>query len=72
MCSWSGLKFCCCESLKTIVGDVTLDEALENIGFIEISTAFKIEIEQNGTDFEFSGWSLVADEYSHLALVRDI
>jgi hypothetical protein len=43
-------------SLKNIVGDVSLDEALGNIGFTDISSLFKIEVNREGVDLDFPGW----------------
>jgi hypothetical protein len=71
--SW--LKFFKGESLKQIVGDVTVDEALENIGFTELSNALKIEIsdiDDGGAPFEFGGWSLINDEDSYFLVMADI
>jgi hypothetical protein len=68
----SSLKFFSGESLKRFVGDLTLDEALETIGFDEISNAFSIEVDDGGTDFEFPGWSWIDDGDSHLLVMADI
>jgi hypothetical protein len=57
--------------LKEIVRDGTLDEALEHLGITEISSLFRIEVEQDGTDLVFPGWIPVADKNSHLTLGRD-
>jgi hypothetical protein len=54
------------------VCDSTLDEALERVGFDEISILFGIEIEDYGAHFEFSGWSLIAEQSSHPTLVPGI
>jgi hypothetical protein len=57
------------ESLKKFVCDSTLDEALEKLGFDEISSLFRIEIEDCRVCFEFPGWSSIAGESSHLTLM---
>jgi hypothetical protein len=66
--SW--LRFFNGGSLKKIVGDVTVDDALDNIGFTELSTAFKIERFDVASemDFGFPGWSLINDEDLHFWL----
>jgi hypothetical protein len=66
------LKFGSGESLKRLVGDSALDEALENFGFDELSNLFTIEIEDAGLHFEFPGWLSVAGESSGLTLIQDI
>jgi hypothetical protein len=50
------LKFGSGEALKKIVGDAMLDEALDDIGFSEISSLFRIEVNQGGEKLGFSGW----------------
>jgi hypothetical protein len=57
------------ESLKKIACDSTLDEALERIGFDEVSTLLRLEIEDAGVHFEFPGWSSIVGEDSRLTLV---
>jgi hypothetical protein len=64
------LRFRSLASLKKIVGDFTLDEALENIGFDEISSLFRIEVEDGGADFEFGGWVSRCDTGSILVLMH--
>jgi hypothetical protein len=66
------LRFGSGDRLKKFVGDFALDEWLENIGFSDISSVFRLEIDDCGTGLEFRGWFLVDDETSHLALVRDV
>jgi hypothetical protein len=70
--SLSRLSFVSSDLLKQFVGDCTLDEALENIGLAEISTRFRIEIDERGACFEFPGWSSVAHGSSHLVLIQDL
>jgi hypothetical protein len=48
---------------------VTLDEAFDKIGFSQISSAFKIQIDHNGIDFELSDWIVVHGDDSNLILV---
>jgi hypothetical protein len=49
------LKFWCGESLTTIVGEGTLDEALDRIGLSDIPSTFKIEVDHGRLDFDFPG-----------------
>jgi hypothetical protein len=58
------------ETLKSIVGDTTLDEALEHLGVTEISNQFRIEVVEDGANLAFPGWIPLADESSPLALAR--
>jgi hypothetical protein len=69
--SLSRLKFGSGDTLKKIVRARTLDEALEHLGFTEISSLFRIEAEDDVTDLSFPGWISVANEGSHLTLARD-
>jgi hypothetical protein len=71
------LKFGSGETLKRIVSDRTLDEALEYLGVTETLCLLRIEVEddgaeveEDGADLEFPGWVSVADESSHLTLAR--
>jgi hypothetical protein len=52
------------------VAGKTLDEALEHLGVTEISSLFRIEVEEDGSILAFSGWIPVADESSHLTFAR--
>jgi hypothetical protein len=65
------LKFGSGDTLKRIVRDMTLDEALEHLGFTEIWGQFRIEVDDNGSDLSFPEWISVADEGSPLILARD-
>jgi hypothetical protein len=65
------LKFASGETLKIIVRDRTLDEALEHIGVTYIWSLFQIEVEEDGSDLSFPGWVSLADESSHLTFTRD-
>jgi hypothetical protein len=69
------LEFSSSESLKTIVGDRSLDDALYELGVSESSSLLRIEVEDGGIELEleFAGWSSVSggdDEDFHLTLVR--
>jgi hypothetical protein len=57
-----------------LIGDSTLDEALEMFRLDEISSLLRIEIEviDGDTDFASAGWSFVGDEDSHFTLVYDL
>jgi hypothetical protein len=72
--SLSRLAFGSGETLKLIVRDTyqTLEESLEHLDLTKISSLFRIEVEEDGADLSFPGWIPVADEGSHLALVRDL
>jgi hypothetical protein len=64
------LRFGSGDTLKKIVRDLALDEALEHLGIPGISPIFRIEVEQDGNDLVFPGWIPVTDENSHLTLAR--
>jgi hypothetical protein len=66
------LKFGSGGTLKKIVRDGTLDEALEHLGFTEISPLFRIDVENDGSDLLFPGWIRVDGVSSHLTLGRNI
>jgi hypothetical protein len=66
------LRFVSGQSLKSLIGDLMLDEALERFGLYEIWSLFQIEIEDGGVRCELRGWSPVADGSSHLVLSQDI
>jgi hypothetical protein len=57
-------------TLKCIVGDMTLDEALENIGFAHLSSLLEIEVNGEGVDLEFPGWVSVGNRGSTMVLVQ--
>jgi hypothetical protein len=58
------------DTLKRTMSDMRLDEALERLGVAEISGLFRIELEDDVSALSFPGWVPVADESSHLTLVR--
>jgi hypothetical protein len=64
------LKFRSGRTLKRIVGETRLDDALDHLRLTEISSLFRIEVEEDGGDLAFPGWIPVADESSHLTLAR--
>jgi hypothetical protein len=70
--SLSRLKFGSGDTLKSIVRDRTLDEALEHLGVTEIRGLIRIEVEEAGSDLSFPGWISVADASSHLSLAREL
>jgi hypothetical protein len=55
------LKFGTSESLKKVVGDRSLEDALEEFGVIAGSTLFRIDVEDGGVELEFPGWVSVCD-----------
>jgi hypothetical protein len=56
--------------VKSIVGDVTLDEALENIGFTDNSSLLKIEVNDDEVDLDCPGWASVGNSGSTLMLLQ--
>jgi hypothetical protein len=66
------LEFGSGESFKKIVGELTLGDFLEHIGFNELSSLFKITIDEVGLELGFAGWVLANDGTAHLTLVQDI
>jgi hypothetical protein len=67
--SLAGLRFGSGGTLKRIVTEKTLDEALEHLGITEISSVFRIEIDEDGSDLAFPGWIAVSDAGSHLTIL---
>jgi hypothetical protein len=53
-----------------IVGGATLNEGLESLGFVDISSLSKIEVEDGGVGISFPGWVSVGDGGSGLVLIR--
>jgi hypothetical protein len=68
------LMFGSSESLKRVVGDRSLDEALDEFGVSGHSSLFKIDVEDRGGELNIVGWVLVdgGEGASHLRLVRDL
>jgi hypothetical protein len=66
-----GLKFGSGDTLRRIVRDLTLDETLDDLGIIEISSLFRMEVDNDVSDLSFPGWISVADESSPLTLARE-
>jgi hypothetical protein len=69
-CPLHRLRFGSGESVKKIVGDRTLDEALDHFGFNQISCLFRIEVNHSGSDLDFPGWVSVGDSDSTLVLAQ--
>jgi hypothetical protein len=63
--SLSRLRFGSEDTLKRIMGDTTLDEALKYLGFTEISSLIGMEVEEDVFDLSFPGRILVAGESLH-------
>jgi hypothetical protein len=64
------LTFGSSASLMKILGGRPLDEGLDSIGFKEISSLLRIEVEDGGVDLEFPGWISVGDGGSTLVLAQ--
>jgi hypothetical protein len=64
------LRFGSRESLKSIIAEETLDQALVKFGLNNLSSLFRIEVNHEGGDVEFPGWSSSSDNASPLVLVR--
>jgi hypothetical protein len=62
------LEFPSSESLKTIVGDRSLDDALYEFGVSESSSLLRIEVEDGGIELEFAGWNSASVGEGHLHL----
>jgi hypothetical protein len=67
------LKFQSSESLKRIVADRSLDDALNEIGVNVSSTLLRIEVEDGGVELNLPGWVSLGcgEEDLQLTLVRD-
>jgi hypothetical protein len=57
-------------SLKEIVRARTLDEALEHIGFADISSLFEIYVNAGAVDLDFAGWVSVGDTGSTVVITQ--
>jgi hypothetical protein len=66
----SQLKFASGDSLRKVVGEMGLDEAMYHFGLNETSSVLSIEIGRGGVNLEFSGWSSVVTENSQIALLQ--
>jgi hypothetical protein len=55
--------------MKNVVGDVMLNEALENFGFDVNPGILMIEVEHGGVDLAFPGWVSVGDTGSTLVFI---
>jgi hypothetical protein len=70
--SLSRLRFGSDDSLTKMIGFVRLDQVLENMGFKDISTVFRIEFNEAKVGLGFPGWVSVDDGSSNLTLLHDI
>jgi hypothetical protein len=68
------LTFGSSQSLKRVIGDRLLDDALDDIGVSTGSGLFRIGVQDDGVELKFAGWvSLPVNEGDlHLTLVRDL
>jgi hypothetical protein len=66
------LRFESGDSLKTLMGDSTLDEVLDSLGLEAMLSFFEIEIADRGADVDFGGWSYVVEGGSRFALVHGV
>jgi hypothetical protein len=68
------LEFKSSESLRRIVGDLSLDEVLNELGVSGRSGLFRIEVEDGGEELNFPGWVSWGDGEGefHLTLVRHL
>jgi hypothetical protein len=68
------LRFVSTESMKSVIGRRSLDDALQQFGVIALSMRFRIVVEDGGGGLKFSGWVSVADDDGdlHLTFVRDL
>jgi hypothetical protein len=63
------------EHLKSIMGVMNLEKALESIGFADLSSLFQIEVNQEeasqeGINLSFPGWVSIGDNGSTMVLTR--
>jgi hypothetical protein len=68
------LMFGSTESLKRVVGDRSLDEALDEFDVSLSSSLFRIDVEDVGVELNTAGWVLVGggEGDSHFTLVQDL
>jgi hypothetical protein len=61
------------ESFKTVIGDRSLDDALDEFGVNTDSSLFRIEVEDRRVELQFAGWKTLTsfDGDLHVTLVRD-
>jgi hypothetical protein len=64
------LVFVSVESVKRVVGDLALDDVVEEMMGADIWSGFRIEVNHSDVSFVSPGWLSVVDENSHLTLVR--
>jgi hypothetical protein len=65
-------RFRSSECLRNVVGDMTLDEWLEQLGLTVILSIFRIEVDEGEVNLECSGWTPVTGEGSQFTLVRNM
>jgi hypothetical protein len=63
-------RFGSVDSLKAFVGTGTIDESLENLGFTEFKSEFKIKVDHPGADLNIPEWFSFKDQDSHLTFTR--
>jgi hypothetical protein len=68
--SLSRLRFGSGDTLKLMVRDRPLNEALEHLGFTDIWSQFQIDVDEGGSDLSFPGWIPIRDGHSDLTLRR--
>jgi hypothetical protein len=68
--SLPGLRFGSGDTLKLIVRDRLLNEALEYLGFTDIWSQFQIDVDEGVSDLSFPGWIPIPDGRSDLTLRR--
>jgi hypothetical protein len=68
----SRLTFASANSLRKVVGDMSLDMAFEHFGFNDLSCLFSIEVTEETIDLDFLKWYSVVRADSHLKISRAI
>jgi hypothetical protein len=68
--SLSRLKFGSGDTLKLIVRDRPVNEALEHLGFTDIWSQFRIDVDEGESNLSFPGWIPISDGRSDLTLSR--
>jgi hypothetical protein len=51
-----------------VIGDQSLEDALDSLGVSHTSTLFRIEIEDGRTELKFPGWISVSGDEGHFQL----
>jgi hypothetical protein len=55
------LRFASSESLKMVIGDESVDDALDKFGVTTSSGLFRIEVEAGEIELKFPGWVSIDD-----------